>query len=263
MNRVTRFLSVSLMTALLLVVACVLPLDAQVPPRPDRLVNDYAGVLTDAQREGMERMLVAFDDSTSNQIAVLFVDDLGGYDIASYAVEVGEQWQVGRKEYDNGIVVVVKPKRGNARGEVFISVGYGLEGAVPDAVANRIVDRVMIPRFAAGDYYGGVNDALVLLMRLASGEISASSLSSDDDDLGGVIAVGFLLLFVFILVMLVRRSGGGGTDTFSGSGHSHRSGPIIFTGGFGGGSFGGGFGGGGFGGFGGGSFGGGGAGGSW
>ena len=263
MNRAMRFLSENrsrFCVFLVLALLSVSDLSAQIPPRPvpQRLVNDFASVLSAEQRASLENALVAFDDTTSNQIAVLFVNDLGGLDIAQYAIETGESWGVGGAEHDNGIVMVVKPKTASERGQAFIAVGYGLEGAIPDAVAHRIVDNVMIPRFAENDYYGGVRDAVVLLMKLASGEISEKDI--EEGDSGGLlgIIVGLLVFFILVGLLSGKRHRGGGSDTFTGGGHS--TGPIFF-GGFGGGHSGG-FGGG-FGGFGGGSFGGGGAGGSW
>ena len=264
-----RSLSDNSRRAFLLLILAVLPCMsaiAQIPhrPQPPRLVNDFASVLTSEQRMELERTLVAFDDTTSNQIAVLFVDGFGGLDISSFAIELGREWGIGREEYDNGIVVVVKPKAGNERGQAFIAVGYGLEGAIPDIAAHRIVDDVMIPRFIEGDYYRGVSDAVSLLMKLASGEISVADI--EEGDSGGALGVIIVLIILFIVSLAIsgRRHRNGGSDTFTGGGHSTGAFPPIFFGCFGGGGgHSGGFGGGGFGGFGGGSFGGGGAGGSW
>ena len=208
-------------------------------------------------------MLVAFDDSTSNQIAVVTVLDLEGYSASEYATRIGLEWGVGSEKFDNGVVLLVKPRVGNSYGEVFIAVGYGLEGAIPDAYAKRIVDTELIPHLSEGDYYGGVVAACEVLMKLASGEIS--ELREDDgEDVAWVIAIIFLVITIVILVIAVNSKGGSGNGggTFTGGGNSRRTiftGPVIH-GGFGGGRSGGSFGGG-FGGFGGGSFGGGGAGG--
>ena len=264
MSRVMRYLSENSFKAVavsvVVAVLSVFTASAGVPARPvpQRLVNDLASVLSTEQRNELERVLVAFDDSTSNQIAVLFVNDLSGMDISSYAIETGREWGVGRAGYDNGGLIVVKPKSGNERGEAFIAVGYGLEGAIPDAAAHRIVDNVMIPHFRENDYYTGVCEAVSMLMKLASGEISVKDM--DEDDSGGSWGVIVVLVIIFILAGALSsgKRRGGGSDTFTGGGHYR--GPIIF-GGFGGGGSGG-FSGG-FGGFGGGSFGGGGAGGSW
>lgn len=264
MSRVMRYLLADVRLKLTVMLVCMVTgayAADGIPSPSSRLVNDYAGVLTPSQLSGMERMLVAFDDSTSNQITVLFVNDLAGYAISDYAYQVGRQWHVGQSEYDNGLVVVVKPKTASARGEAFIATGYGLEGAIPDAAARRIVDNVMIPHFKEGDYYAGVMEALDVLMKLASGEISEKDLPGSSDGIGGLGSMAILLVIFLVLGIFFRRGGGNGTSDMSGSGTRHY--PPIFFGGFGGSSSGGGFSGGGFGGFGGGSFGGGGAGGSW
>lgn len=231
-------------------------------PSPPRLVNDLAGLMTAGQAETLERTLVAFDDTTSNQIAVVTTPDLEGYDIAEYATRIGLDWQVGSERFDNGIVMVVKPKTADSRGQVFIAIGYGLEGAIPDAYASRIIDQVIIPHFMENDYAGGIAAGCDILMKLASGEIS--ELREEEEDEMLIVFIVFFLIIAFVIIVAIsaaddnNRNGGRG-------GH----GPIIITGGsgFGGwGSSGGSFGGGsfgGFGGFGGGSFGGGGAGGSW
>lgn len=257
---------------------------AKVPerPYPQRLVNDLAGVFTDAQLSSLERRLVAFDDTTSNQIAVVTLSDLGGDDIGLLAAEIGEKWGVGREKSNNGIVMLIKPKTSSSSGKVFISVGYGLEGAIPDAITKRIVEREMIPHLQNGnDYYSAVNAALDVLMPLACGEIS----EKDYDDDAGEFALAMLVLFflaVAFLLFVAASSNGGSTNIGSGNkghhldlwdiivlsnmfGSGSGSGSSSWGGssGRGSGGFGGGFGGGGFGGFGGGHFGGAGAGGSW
>ena len=143
-------------------------------PYPPRLVNDLAGILDYAQCASLERKLAAFSDSTSNQIAVVTVSDLEGYSPSEYGTEIGMKWQVGSAKFDNGIVILVKPKTPDAPGQVNISVGYGLEGAIPDTYAKRIINNEMIPAFRYGDYYRGIDDACTVLMKLASGEIQAS-----------------------------------------------------------------------------------------
>jgi len=236
-----------------------------VPVRPDppRLVNDLAGLFTPAQEYALERGVVAFDDSTSNQIAVVTVLDLEGMSAAEYATRIGLDWQVGSSEFDNGVVLLVKPKTADSYGEVFIAVGYGLEGAIPDAYAKRIIDNELIPHFRENDYYGGVVSACEVLMALASGEISEPR--GDEESDGWMIFGIFLMMILFICVIAIIFGNGKGGGSGS-SGGRGGGGPVIYTGPVirGGGGFGGGgFSGGGFGGFGGGSFGGGGAGGRW
>lgn len=240
-------------------------------PVPQRLVNDYAKIFTSRQTESLERMLVAFDDTTSNQITVVTVTDLEGYSPAEYATRIGLEWQVGSAEFDNGVVLLVKPKIGNSYGEVFIAVGYGLEGAIPDAYAKRIIENELIPHFRNDDYFGGVEAACDVIMKLASGEISEPR-GEEDEGLWPLFVFLFTIIICCVVIAAVFKDSGnggsGGPGPGSGGSGGRRTiyvGPVIRGGGFGGygggrsgGSFGGGFGG-----FGGGSFGGGGAGGRW
>ena len=237
-------------------------------PNPQRLVNDYADIFTIEQEERLEQMLVAFDDTTSNQIAVVTVKNLEGYDASEYATRIGLEWQVGSERFDNGIVLLVKPKTIASAGQVFIAVGYGLEGAIPDAYAKRIIDNQLIPNFMADDYYAGVKSACEVLMKLASGEISDPDDADEDLEALSIIMIICFIGLLVILSLIFGSSNGNHGGSGGNGGRTIYIGPIITTGrnyggGFSGGSsWGGGFGGG-FGGFGGGSFGGGGAGGSW
>ena len=270
MNFLTRYLMRTIRTiARCLSVLCaalaafVVTAAAQVPEKPSvpRAVNDFAGIFSASDAEYMNRVLVSFADSTSNRIVVVTVNDLGGMDPAMFAYEIGERWGVGSEKFDNGIVVLVKPKTSSSSGQVYIAVGYGLEGAIPDAIAKRIVENEMIPRFRENDYTGGVAAALNVLMRLSAGEISYKEYEeSVSDGAGGFVALGFIILFIIVLV-IARRNG----PTNIGHGGSSVADAIFWSSILSGGrSHGGGFSGGGFsGGFGGGSFGGGGAGGSW
>lgn len=240
-------------------------------PRPARLVNDFANVIDDNVELKLERALVTFNDTTSTQIAIVTVEDLCDYDRASFAYEIGERWGVGNAKFNNGIVVLVKPKQVNSKGQAFIATGYGLEGVLPDATAKRIVEKEMIPFFKKNDYTSGILASTQIIMDITGGEYSAKNYNSKGRKKGKKPPV-FPLLFilVFILIMVsstIRRARRYGRSNnmglwtalwLMGSMNSrHRGRYNDFT------SGGGGFGGGGFGGFGGGSFGGGGAGGSW
>ena len=246
---------------LLLLMALVMGLHAQLPSptSPPRLVNDYSGILTSAQANSLEQMLVAYDDSTSTQFLVLIVDDLQGYSVDQYATEIGHRWGVGQKGKNNGAVIVVKPKKGYEKGRVSISTGYGIEEYVTDATAKRIVEKEMIPAFQQGDYYTGILNAVNVLMDLCSGKFT----QDDYNDEGGIPFWLLLIIFIALFLIFTKFSNNNGQN-YSGGGTRTIWIPMGggFGGGFGGGS-GGGFGGGGFGGFGGGGFGGGGASGSW
>jgi len=229
------------------------------PMSPPRLVNDFAGILTPGQRETLEKKLEDFDRQTSTQIAVVTVADLADYAPSDFAQRLHDKWGIGHEGKNNGILVLVKPSQPDSRGEVHISVGYGLEGVVPDITAGRIIDNEMLPSFREGDLYEGIDRATDVLMQLTRGEFTAEEYDSRD---GGEAAVAVIVVVILILVcfsMFGRRGGRGGSGGASSGGWF----PPIFMGGGpqGGGFDGGGFGG--FGGFGGGLSGGGGAGRSW
>lgn len=243
---------------------------AQIPPKPNppRLVNDFAHLLTASQIDEKERRLVAFNDSTTNVICIVTIDDLGEYTAAEFAYEIGDQWGVKSDkengDRDNGVVLLIKP-RNSSPGEVYISVGYDLEPVITDIAAKRIIDRKMIPELANGNYNAAIDSALAYLLPLAAGEINEDRLYDDDEgEIPALLAALFIVAIIVIFVYFSKgnhHTKGGGTfrDTtiFPGNIWSDYGG-SNYGGGFGGGS--GGFGG--FGGFGGsGGFGGGGAGG--
>lgn len=265
-----------LMTVLIWI-AAVIALHAQslLPrPEPPRLVNDLAGILSAGEMQALENKLVAFNDSTSNQIAVVIVSDLQGYDRSEFAYRVARDWGVGQGDFNNGLLVLVKPKSASSNGQVFIATGYGLEGAIPDIACADIIDREIIPRFRENDYYGGIDAGTNVLMSLAAGEYSYDSYAGggSSGSIPGVIIFLMILVFIFIISAgssnnkHLRRNGSSNLPlwlllSMMGGGKSHSGSWGGFSGGSGGGGFSGG--GGGFGGFGGGGFGGGGAGGSW
>lgn len=236
------------------------------PMSPPRLVNDFAGIFSDNERESLEQMLLAYNDTTSTQIYVVTVADLDGYAASDYAVRLGEKWGVGQKGKDNGAVILIKPKIGNSRGDVFIAVGYGLEEKLNDARIGRILDNYMIPYFREDNYYGGVVASVEAMIGYLSGQFQADE--KVDDVSAGSVILGIVIFFVLIYFISKSKNNGNGNGN---GGHRKRSvgggllGGILLGGGRfpGGGRSSGGFGGGGFGGGGGGSFGGGGSGRSW
>jgi uncharacterized protein len=237
----------------------------EIPPRPNppRLVNDLAGVLLRDEADILESKLIAYNDSTSTQIAVVTVKTTGNYDVSEVALKILREWGVGTKDKNNGIVLLVAVDDRKIR----IETGTGMEGAIPDAIANRIIDQVIAPNFKEGHYYQGINEGVDKLILAAAGEYKSIPQSSSGSGTGGLL-VGFIILVIIISIISRRGGGGGGGTSISRRGWGGWIGPVIAgsLGGFGGGSRGGGFGGGGgggFGGFGGGSGSGGGASGSW
>jgi len=237
-------------------------------PFPPRLVNDFAGMLSDQEINSLEEKLVAYNDSTSTQIAIVTVPDLHGYNKADYAQRLAEKWGIGQKGLDNGVLILVKPKTEGSSGQVQIVQGYGLEGAIPDILCGQIVDYEILPEFRNGNYYKGLDNATNTLMSLASGEFPASEYKGKESEIGNILPLIFIIIFI-IIILSARSSGGSNQKHISKKGlplwvllSMMNSGGSKHSGSWGGFS-GGGRGGGGFGGFGGGSFGGGGAGGSW
>ena len=233
-------------------------------PNPPRLVNDFAHVLSQDQIDALERKLVAYDDSTSIQIAIITVQTTGDYVIEDYARKILRKWGVGNKKTNNGIVLLAAIKDRKVR----IETGNGMEGAIPDITAQQIIETEITPNFRTENYYRGFDDAADAIIQAARGEYKAPEGYNDrGKGKGGAPIAGVIFVFIIILFVLSRIGGGGG-----GGGMLTRSGilpgllisSILNSGGRGGGwGGGGGGGGGGFGGFGGGSGGGGGASGGW
>lgn len=235
------------------------------PMVPLRLVNDFTGLLPESQQIELNNKLLAFNNETSTQIYVVTYDDLQGFDIADFGARLGEKWGIGQAGKDNGILILVSP----ASRKITIQTGYGLEGAVPDALCRRLIENVITPGFRAGNYYAGLDSATSVLMSLTRGEFSADNYLKKGSEGLPPVAI-FLLVLVFFIVFMIASSSRNRVYSpkhaipwwlLMGAGGSKSSSWGSFTSGRG--SFGGGGGFGGFGGGGGGSFGGGGASGGW
>ncbi len=220
-------------------------------PSPPRLVNDLANVIDAGSEAALEAKLVAYNDSTSTQIAVITIASIAPYDVSDYAYKIGRYWGVGNKEFNNGIVLLVAVDDHR----MFIATGYGTEAYLTDIRSKRIVDGILTPAFQQNNFYGGIDSATTEIMKYMTGSYDGQAYGTSSE--GPNIWLVIVIVFVIIILFSQRKKGGGGT-TFSGRGPTYWGG-----GGFGGFGGSGGGGGGGFGGFGGGGFGGGGAGGSW
>jgi len=236
------------------------------PMVPKRLVNDFTGLLTEQQQMTLNNKLLDFNNQTSTQIYTITYDDLQGYPVNEFAYQLATKWGIGQQGKDNGILLLVSP----ANRKVTIQTGYGLEGAVPDAIAKRLIENVITPAFKQGNYYAGLDSATSVLMSLTKGEFTAENYLNKSKK-GSIppIAIFIIIITFFIFSGIFRNRKRYYSSTRSipwwlllGAGASRNSSWGSFS--SGGGSFGGGSGGfGGFGGGGGGSFGGGGASGGW
>ena len=238
----------------------------EVIPPTGEWVTDRGDFLSDSEEQALTQKLRSYQDTTSTQIVIVTLPSLEGNEPADYATALGREWRVGQEGQDNGVVILLS----RDDREVFIATGYGLEGAIPDAIASRIVRNVMVPRFREGNFYAGLDAAVDHLVAAARGEFTAEQIQEPEREGEGAFdgaSLFVLFIIAYFVLNAIRRGGHGGDGGKKVRRGSRGHGPlIIWGGGFGGGS-GGGFGGGGFGGGGfgggGGSFGGGGAGGGW
>lgn len=215
-------------------------------PKLTGRVVDAAGILTPEQRGGLEAKLKAFEDRTSDQVVVATVPNLQGTTIEDYANRLFRDWKIGRAKTDNGALLVVAP----AERKVRIEVGYGLEGALTDALARVIIASAVTPRFKAGDFAGGitagVDGILSILSRDAETWQRKPQVRADEvDPMQGLVFLALFLLVLFVAWRMNRggRRRGGGIVFLPGPGAGGWSGGT--SGGFGGGFPDGGFSGGG------------------
>ena len=229
-------------------------------PNPPVLVTDLAGVLSPEQKQALENKLVAIDDASSNQIAVVILPTLEGNPIEEYATKLFRTWGIGNKKSRNGVLLLIAIQDKKIR----IETGYGLEGALPDITCNSIIDNDIKPAFRQQAYYEGIDKATDDIAKAAVGEYKEKRERKTKAKGSNPL---LFVLILFIIVAILGKKGGGGGSNIGGGGFSDIAtgmllGSLLGGGGRGGGGgFGGG--GGGFGGFGGGSSGGGGASGGW
>jgi uncharacterized protein len=238
-------------------------------PNPPRLVNDFANMLSADEINNLEQKLKKFNDSSSNEIAIVTVINLADRDVETFANELYRAWGIGGKKNNNGVLILIAKDDRASR----IEVGYGLEGALPDLVAGEIIQFDITPNFRKGNYYEGLNAATDNIIAATKNEYHAVTKEVATDD-SGIPVIAILILFLLVLFLVKRLQQRNNKYYMSGRGHRGWGNDDFGAGGFGGfiggggffdggGDSGGGFGGGGFGGFGGGSSGGGGASGSW
>ena len=164
-----------------------------VPERPSSYVNDAASMLSADARAEIERTLADFEKETSNQLVVATFASLEGGSLEDFSVRLAEKWKIGTKDRDNGIVLLIFKEDRAAR----IEVGYGLEGALPDALAKRIIEREIVPNFRNGDYDGGVKQAVNAIIRATRGEYKVASTDDQMEKYGPWI---FLAMVFYALI---------------------------------------------------------------
>lgn len=264
----------NILSILAISLICFQPVAAQdlpVPAKADGWINDYAGVFTAKEEHYLSQKLNEFQFNNSTQIFLVSISENNGYPASMLGPMIGEQWGIGQKGKDNGLLILMDM----GKHEVFITTGYGLEEYIPDAIAKRIVENEILPAFKQGDFYGGIDKGTDVMISLLQGKFTPDEYRAQSGSSSGAgSAIGGILFMILIFSSLFgsrRRSYGAGRRSnlplwlalgmMSGGRSSGSFG--NFSSGSGGFSSGGGGGFGGFTGGGGGSFGGGGAGGSW
>lgn len=213
------------------------------PMRPLRMVNDFSNVFSSQQQASLEDKLRNYHNQTTVQIYVVTVNTLGGDAPYNYAARLGEKWGIGQKGKDNGVLILIKPKTKEERGDVFIAPGYGLEAMLNDAYCGRIIDNTMMPSLKNNDYYTATDNAIDAIINRISEEGTADESGIINQHVQGdssstwvdaLIACILLPLFiicmvifprfravVFYILLLLMKSGGGrggGGGSFGGGG---------------------------------------------
>lgn len=196
------------------------------PPRPDRYVNDYAGVLNKAKAHQLNEELAQFERQTSNQIVVAIYPKMQtDSSIEDYCVRIAHAWGIGQKEHKNGAILFVFVQNHKMR----IEVGYGLEGALTDMLSHQIIANEIAPRFKAGDYTGGITAGVHAMMAATKGEYKGTGKTVAETEGKGGESGGIGWIFaaiIFILFLAFIRAIRRGTAFIGGGG-----GPVIFGGG--------------------------------
>lgn len=173
-----------------------------VPPLSAHVV-DLSATLSSEQKQALEQRLSEFEARKGSQIAVLLVPGTQPEAIEQYAIRVAEQWKLGRKKIDDGAILVLAKNERALR----IEVGYGLEGALNDATAKRIIDDIIVPNFKQGDFYGGINSGVDAMMRVIDGEpLPAPVKQRASDNVDGAAGMLPVLFFAAVIVGGILRS---------------------------------------------------------
>lgn len=196
-----KFLHIVLLFA---VVACA-SIDVQAQqdiPILRQRVNDFTNSLQFIEWRALESRLQQFEDSTSNQVVILFLNSLQGNSIEDYAVKVFEANKLGQRNKNNGVLVVVAKEDRLVR----IEVGYGLEGVLTDAVTSQIIEREIKGNFKKGDFYGGLMSGVSAIIAATSGEYKAEPRGKKAPFVSGILVlIGFIFFFGFFLPMLSSK----------------------------------------------------------
>ncbi len=162
------------------------------PELSNSRVVDEAGLFDANQKETLNRKLANHEANTSNQIVVVTIKSLDGYDISDYGYQLGRHWGIGQKDKNNGVLLIVAPNERKVR----IEVGYGLEGALPDVTSKTIIQNDILPLFKKGSYYDGVNSGIDKIILAVKGEYTPARSTNESSSIGFIL---FPILFIAII----------------------------------------------------------------
>jgi len=165
----------------------------EIPASRGKHVNDYADILTESEEQSLEKKILNYKDSTSTEIVIVTIPGIEGLTIEEFALELGRKWGVGKKDKDNGLVILHDTKNRKIRFET----GYGLEGALPDAICKRIQIKSMVPAFKEGRFYDGYNAALDDIFLALAGEFDSEGESEEAELLK---LLGFIFVFIIMAI---------------------------------------------------------------
>lgn len=194
-----------------------------IPPKPSSYyaVVDNTNTITSEQKEALNKKLTHYKDSTSNEIAVVLIPTLNDYPIEDVALGIIRNWGVGGKEHNNGVVLLIAKDDKKVR----IETGYGLEGAIPDVIAKRIIDNEISPNFKEGNFYRGLDEATDAIMKAAAGEYKGTGNSGKRKGLSPF-QIFFIILIIWIILGVIGRGGRGGGGYASRRGYRGLGGPF-------------------------------------
>ena len=202
------------LSATLFLIISSISFSQNLPEKPNKLVNDYTNTLSIDEANQLEQKLVAFDDSTSTQIAVVLIQSLDGYEISDYSVKLFEKWGIGQSKKNNGILLLLSLDDR----KVWITTGYGVEGALPDAIAKRIIENEIIPDFKTGNYYSGINAGTNAIISYTKGEYKSDNHKEKTGNgfvlsiigiIVGVLVIVFIIITIIVIIFIIFGKGGG------------------------------------------------------
>ena len=193
----------SLLLVLLILSTLLSYAQPQTIPDLGTRITDLTGTLSKSEIRSLESRLKAFEDEKGSQVSVLMIATTEPETIEAYGIRLAEAWKIGRKNVDDGVILIIAKDDRKLR----IEVGYGLEGAIPDAYAKRIIENIIIPNFRSGNFYGGIADGVGAIIGLIEGEElpqvtnaqSENPMSSKED-------IAIVIFFILILALTVAKA---------------------------------------------------------